>query len=74
LEKAWSSGDYGKVGVRLLLMGELLCEVVDVHPGQKVLDVACGNGKSSILCGAIPRECSSCTEVRTGQCVATGGG
>jgi SAM-dependent methyltransferase len=41
--KAWSPGDYGKIGVRILLIGELLCEAVDVHPGQKVLDVACGN-------------------------------
>ena len=39
-QKAWSSGDYGKVGVTLLVMGELLCEAVDLRPGQRVLDVA----------------------------------
>jgi SAM-dependent methyltransferase len=47
-QKAWSSGDYGKVGVTLLVMGELLCEAVDLRPGQRVLDVACGNGNASL--------------------------
>ena len=47
-QKAWSSGDYGKVGVTLLLIGELLCEAVDLHSGQRVLDVACGNGNASL--------------------------
>ena len=47
-QKAWSSGDYGKVGVTLLVMGELLSEAVDLHPGQRVLDVASGNGNASL--------------------------
>jgi SAM-dependent methyltransferase len=47
-QKAWSSGDYGKVGVTLLMMGELLAEAVDLHPGQRVLDVASGNGNTSL--------------------------
>ena len=42
-QKAWSSGDYGRVGVTLLVMAELLAEAADLKPGQKVLDVACGN-------------------------------
>ena len=47
-QKAWSAGDYGKVGVRLLMMGELLAEAADLKPGQRVLDVACGNGNGSL--------------------------
>ncbi len=47
-QKAWSAGDYGKVGVTLLAMGELLAEAVDLRPGQRVLDVACGNGNASL--------------------------
>ncbi len=47
-QKAWSAGDYGKVGVTLSMMGELLAEAVDLHPGQRVLDVACGNGNASL--------------------------
>jgi SAM-dependent methyltransferase len=46
--KVWSSGDYGKVGVSLVVIGELLCEAVDVRSGQKVLDVATGSGNTAI--------------------------
>ncbi len=47
-QKARSSGDYGKVGATLLMMGELLAEAMDLHPGNRVLDVACGNGYASL--------------------------
>jgi SAM-dependent methyltransferase len=47
-QKAWSSGDYGKVGVTLLIMGEQLAEALDLRAGQRVLDVACGNGNASL--------------------------
>jgi SAM-dependent methyltransferase len=47
-QKAWSSGDYGKVGVTLLVMAELLAEAADLKPGQSVLDVASGNGNASL--------------------------
>ena len=47
-QKAWSSGDYGKVGVTLSIMAELLAEAADLKPGQKVLDVASGNGNASL--------------------------
>jgi SAM-dependent methyltransferase len=47
-QKAWSSGDYGKVGVTLSMMAELLAEAADLTPGQSVLDVASGNGNASL--------------------------
>ncbi len=47
-KKAWSSGDYGKVGTTLVVMAELLTEAVDLRPTQRVLDVACGNGNASL--------------------------
>lgn len=47
-QKAWSTGDYGRVGVTLLLMGEMLAESVDLRSGQSVLDVASGNGNASL--------------------------
>jgi SAM-dependent methyltransferase len=47
-KKAWSAGDYGKVGVTLTIMAELLAEAADLKPGQKVLDVASGNGNASL--------------------------
>ena len=45
---AWSSGDYSVVGTTLQIVGEELCEALDVRAGQKVLDVAAGNGNVSL--------------------------
>ncbi len=45
---AWSSGDYAVVGTTLQIVGEELCEALDLRPGQRVLDVAAGNGNASI--------------------------
>ena len=45
---AWSSGDYAIVGTTLQIVGEELCEALDVRPGQKVLDVAAGNGNVTL--------------------------
>ena len=45
---AWSSGDYAVVGTTLQIVGEDLCEALDVRSGQCVLDVAAGNGNASL--------------------------
>ena len=45
---AWSSGDYAVVGTTLQIVGEDLCEAIDIRAGQKVLDVAAGNGNVSL--------------------------
>jgi ubiquinone/menaquinone biosynthesis C-methylase UbiE len=45
---AWSSGDYAVVGTTLQIVGENLCEALDVRAGQTVLDVAAGNGNVSL--------------------------
>jgi SAM-dependent methyltransferase len=45
---AWASGDYAMFGAALLIMSELLCEAVDLRPGQKVLDVATGSGNTAL--------------------------
>ena len=45
---AWSSGDYAVVGATLQIVGEELCEALDVRSGQKVLDVAAGNGNVTL--------------------------
>ena len=44
----WSSGDYAVVGTTLQIVGEQLCEALDLRAGQKVLDVAAGNGNVSL--------------------------
>jgi SAM-dependent methyltransferase len=45
---AWSSGDYAVIGTTLQIVGEQLCEALDLRAGQKVLDVAAGNGNVSL--------------------------
>jgi ubiquinone/menaquinone biosynthesis C-methylase UbiE len=44
----WSSGDYAVIGTTLAITGEMLCEAVDLRPGQRVLDVAAGNGNATL--------------------------
>ena len=44
----WSSGDYAILGTTLQIMGENLCEAVDVRAGSQVLDVAAGNGNATL--------------------------
>jgi ubiquinone/menaquinone biosynthesis C-methylase UbiE len=45
---AWSSGDYAVVGTTLQIVGEQLCEAIDLRAGSKVLDVAAGNGNATL--------------------------
>lgn len=45
---AWSSGDYAVVGTTLQIVGETLCEALDLRAGSRVLDVAAGNGNASL--------------------------
>lgn len=45
---AWASGDYAVIGTTLQIVGETLCEAVDLRSGQRVLDVAAGNGNATL--------------------------
>jgi SAM-dependent methyltransferase len=45
---AWTAGDYSVVGTTLQIVGERLCETLDVRSGERVLDVAAGNGNVSL--------------------------
>jgi len=45
---AWSAGDYAVVGTTLQIVGEELCEALDLRAGQSVLDVAAGNGNVAL--------------------------
>ena len=44
----WSSGDYAVVGTTLQIVGESLCEALDLRAGARVLDVAAGNGNATL--------------------------
>lgn len=45
---AWSAGNYAVVGTTLQIVGESLCEALDLRAGQRVLDVAAGNGNATL--------------------------
>lgn len=47
-QTVWGAGDYARIGVTLQIVGEQLCEAMDLHAGQTVLDVAGGNGNASL--------------------------
>jgi SAM-dependent methyltransferase len=44
----WASGDFARIGARTVLVGEVLCRSLDIHPGERVLDVAAGSGNTAI--------------------------
>jgi ubiquinone/menaquinone biosynthesis C-methylase UbiE len=47
-QAAWASGDYAVVGTTLQIVGEQLCEAIQLRPGSLVLDVAAGNGNATL--------------------------
>jgi ubiquinone/menaquinone biosynthesis C-methylase UbiE len=47
-QATWAAGDYGRIGVQLQIVGESLCEAVDLRSTDRVLDVAAGNGNVSL--------------------------
>ena len=47
-QAAWSSGNYALIGATLQIVGEDLCEALDLRSGQTVLDVAAGNGNATL--------------------------
>ncbi len=47
-QAVWSSGDYAVIGNTLQIVGERLCEAMDVRAGDRLLDVAAGNGNVTL--------------------------
>ena len=47
-QATWSAGDYAVVGTTLQIVGETLCEALDLRAGSRVLDVAAGNGNATL--------------------------
>ena len=52
---SWSTGNYAVVGTTLQIVGESLCEAIDLRAGSRVLDVAAGNGNATLA--AAHRSC-----------------
>jgi 2-polyprenyl-3-methyl-5-hydroxy-6-metoxy-1,4-benzoquinol methylase len=72
-QATWGSGNYAVIGIKLQLTGELLCEAVDVSAGDRVLDVAAGNGNVSLAaarrgCDVVaPTTCLPCSRTQQSE-------
>ena len=47
-QATWASGDFAIIGVTLQIVGENLAEAADIRAGERVLDVAAGNGNATL--------------------------
>lgn len=47
-QATWASGDFAVIGITLQWVGESLAETADVCAGERVLDVAAGNGNATL--------------------------
>ena len=47
-QATWASGDFAVIGTTLQIVGESLAEAIDVRAGERVLDVAAGNGNATL--------------------------
>jgi SAM-dependent methyltransferase len=47
-QKTWSEGDFAMVAGIVMMVAEELAEALDIVPGERVLDVACGSGNGAL--------------------------
>jgi SAM-dependent methyltransferase len=47
-QATWSEGDFSMVGAHIAFASERLAEALQLMPGERVLDVACGSGNGAI--------------------------
>jgi ubiquinone/menaquinone biosynthesis C-methylase UbiE len=47
-QATWASGDFAVVGTTLQIVGETLAEAADVRAGERVIDIAAGNGNATL--------------------------
>jgi SAM-dependent methyltransferase len=47
-QKMWATGDFHRIGVQQIIVGERLAAQLHVHSGEKVLDVAGGAGNTAL--------------------------
>lgn len=48
-KETWTTGDFNEIARQNVVLAEALVEAVDPHPGQRVLDVACGSGTAALI-------------------------
>ena len=47
-QATWASGDFAIIGTTLQIVGEELAEAADIRAGERVLDIAAGNGNATL--------------------------
>ncbi|SAK68592.1 ubiquinone/menaquinone biosynthesis methyltransferase [Caballeronia fortuita] len=47
-QATWASGDFAVIGTTLQIVGEMLAEAIDLRAGERVLDIAAGNGNATL--------------------------
>jgi SAM-dependent methyltransferase len=47
-QRMWATGDFQRIGVQQVIVGEMLVRTLHVHPNERVLDVAGGAGNTAI--------------------------
>src|SRR6516162_5463480 len=44
----WTLGGFDRAAAEQVIVAELLCRAIDIHPGERVLDVAAGSGNAAL--------------------------
>ena len=52
LKTTWEAGDFSEVAKHIEAVAEQFVERLDIKPGMKVLDVACGSGNLAVIAAA----------------------
>jgi len=47
-QSIWAAGDFSMIATPTTIVGERLCEAVDLRAGQRVLDIATGSGNTAL--------------------------
>lgn len=58
-QATWASGDFAVIGVTLQIVGESLVDAIDIRAGERVLDVAAGNGNATLAAARCHAEVTS---------------
>jgi SAM-dependent methyltransferase len=48
-KETWSKGDFHQIARQNTVMAEAVCEAVDPHPANRVLDIGCGSGTAALV-------------------------
>jgi protein-L-isoaspartate O-methyltransferase len=64
----WSQGDFARAGAEQVIVGELLCRAIDIHPGERVLDVAAGSGNAALAADRLAPDAQQSLATELARC------